>query len=389
MTLRTTVILLRENKMQFRDLKKQYGLLKSEIDAGIAEVIESAQFISGPKVRELENALAEYTGRKHCISCANGTDALELCLLAWGIGKGDAVFVPSFTFMSTAEVVATVGATPVWVDIDLNTFNMSAVELEKAIEKTLAEGKFKPELIIPVDLFGLPADFTEILPIAEKYGLKVLEDGAQGFGGEINGKKACSFGNASTTSFFPAKPLGCYGDGGAIFTDDDEMASLLRSIAVHGKGREKYENIRLGRNSRLDSIQAAVLLPKLAAFEKYEVDAVNNAARLYSEKLRNLPVVTPAVPDGFLSSWAQYTLLCADTGTRNNLQSALKEQGIPSMIYYPCGLHKQKAFEYCSAKDVLPNTEKACSAVLSLPMHPYLTEADIDLVCNVIKEFFK
>lgn len=375
--------------MQFRDLKKQYGLLKSEIDAGIAEVIESAQFISGPKVRELENALAEYTGRKHCISCANGTDALELCLLAWGIGKGDAVFVPSFTFMSTAEVVATVGATPVWVDIDLNTFNMSAVELEKAIEKTLAEGKFKPELIIPVDLFGLPADFTEILPIAEKYGLKVLEDGAQGFGGEINGKKACSFGNASTTSFFPAKPLGCYGDGGAIFTDDDEMASLLRSIAVHGKGREKYENIRLGRNSRLDSIQAAVLLPKLAAFEKYEVDAVNNAARLYSEKLRNLPVVTPAVPDGFLSSWAQYTLLCADTGTRNNLQSALKEQGIPSMIYYPCGLHKQKAFEYCSAKDVLPNTEKACSAVLSLPMHPYLTEADIDLVCNVIKEFFK
>ena len=389
MTLRTTVILLRENKMQFRDLKKQYGLLKSEIDAGIAEVIESAQFISGPKVRELENALAEYTGRKHCISCANGTDALELCLLAWGIGKGDAVFVPSFTFMSTAEVVATVGATPVWVDIDLNTFNMSAVELEKAIEKTLAEGKLKPELIIPVDLFGLPADFTEILPIAEKYGLKVLEDGAQGFGGEINGKKACSFGNASTTSFFPAKPLGCYGDGGAIFTDDDEMASLLRSIAVHGKGREKYENIRLGRNSRLDSIQAAVLLPKLAAFEKYEVDAVNNAARLYSEKLRNLPVVTPAVPDGFLSSWAQYTLLCADTGTRNNLQSALKEQGIPSMIYYPCGLHKQKAFEYCSAGDVLPNTEKACSAVLSLPMHPYLTEADIDLVCNVIKEFFK
>ena len=216
-----------------------------------------------------------------------------------------------------------------------------------------------------------------------------MEDGAQGFGGEINGKKACSFGNASTTSFFPAKPLGCYGDGGAIFTDDDEMASLLRSIAVHGKGREKYENIRLGRTSRLDSIQAAVLLPKLAAFEKYEVDAVNNAARLYSEKLRNLPVVTPVVPDGFLSSWAQYTLLCADTGTRNNLQSALKEQGIPSMIYYPCGLHKQKAFEYCSAGDVLPNTEKACSAVLSLPMHPYLTEADIDLVCNVIKEFFK
>ena len=255
--------------MQFRDLKKQYEVLKSEIDADIAEVIESSKFISGPKVQELEKALANYTGRKHCISCANGTDALELSLLAWGIGKGDAVFVPSFTFMSTAEVVATVGAVPVWVDIDLGTFNMSPVELEKAIQKTLSEGALTPKVIIPVDLFGLPADFSRILPIAEKYGLKVLEDGAQGFGGEIQGKKACSFGDASTTSFFPAKPLGCYGDGGAVFTDDDEMAVLLRSIAVHGKGREKYENIRLGRNSRLDSIQAAVLLPKLIAFEKY------------------------------------------------------------------------------------------------------------------------
>lgn len=375
--------------MQFRDLKKQYEVLKSEIDSGIADVIESSKFISGPKVQELEKALADYTGCKHCISCANGTDALELSLLAWGIGKGDAVFVPSFTFMSTAEVVATVGAVPVWVDIDLETFNMSPVELEKAIQKTLSEGILTPKVIIPVDLFGLPADFTKILPIAEKYGLKVMEDGAQGFGGEINGKKACSFGDASTTSFFPAKPLGCYGDGGAIFTDDDDMAALLRSIAVHGKGREKYENIRLGRNSRLDSIQAAVLLPKLAAFEKYEVEAVNNAARLYSEKLKNLPVVTPVVPEGFLSSWAQYTLLCPDTEIRNGLQQALKAQGIPSMIYYPCGLHKQKAFEYCSEGYVLPNTEKACAAVLSLPMHPYLTEKDIDLVCNVIKEFFK
>jgi len=375
--------------MQFRDLKKQYEILKQEIDSGIAEVIGSCQFISGPKVKELENALAEYTGRKHCISCANGTDALELCLLAWGIGKDDAVFVPSFTFMSTAEVVATVGATPIWVDIEPDTFNMAAAELEKAIEKTIADGKLTPKLIIPVDLFGLPADFTKILPIAEKYGLKVMEDGAQGFGGEINGKKACSFGDASTTSFFPAKPLGCYGDGGAIFTDDDDMAALLRSIAVHGKGREKYENIRLGRNSRLDSIQAAVLLPKLAAFERYEVEAVNNAARLYSEKLKNLPVVTPVVPEGFLSSWAQYTLLCPDTKIRNGLQQELKAQGIPSMIYYPCGLHKQKAFEYCSEGYVLPNTEKACAAVLSLPMHPYLTEKDIDLVCNVIKEFFK
>lgn len=374
--------------MQFRDLKKQYEVLKLEIDAGIAEVIESSKFISGSKVQELEKALANYTGRKHCISCANGTDALELCLLAWGIGKGDAVFVPSFTFMSTAEVVATVGAVPVWVDIDLGTFNMSPVELEKAIQKTLTEGALTPKVIIPVDLFGLPADFSRILPIAEKYGLKVLEDGAQGFGGEIQGKKACSFGDASTTSFFPAKPLGCYGDGGAVFTDDDEMAVLLRSIAVHGKGREKYENIRLGRNSRLDSIQAAVLLPKLIAFEKYEVEAVNRVADLYSNKLQGFPVITPSVPGGFLSSWAQYTLLCSDCETRNALQQELKAHEIPSMVYYPCGLHKQKAFEYCSQGVTLPNTEDACKKVLSLPMHPYLTETEIDSVCTVIKSFF-
>ena len=373
--------------MQFRDLKKQYEVLKSEIDSGIADVIESSKFISGPKVQELEKALADYTGRKHCISCANGTDALELSLLAWGIGKGDAVFVPSFTFMSTAEVVATVGAVPVWVDIDLETFNMSPVELEKAIQKTLSEGALTPKVIIPVDLFGLPADFSRILPIAEKYGLKVLEDGAQGFGGEIQGKKACSFGDASTTSFFPAKPLGCYGDGGAVFTDDDEMAVLLRSIAVHGKGREKYENIRLGRNSRLDSIQAAVLLPKLIAFEKYEVEAVNRVADLYSNKLQGVPVITPSVPGGFLSSWAQYTLLCSDCETRNALQQELKAHKIPSMVYYPCGLHKQKAFEYCSQGVTLPNTEDACKKVLSLPMHPYLTETEIDSVCTVIKSF--
>ena len=375
--------------MQFRDLKRQYEVLKSDIDSGIAEVISSCQFISGPKVKELEAALADYTGRKHCISCANGTDALELSLMVWDVGPGDAVFVPSFTFMSTAEVVATLGATPVWVDIDLATFNMSPECLEQAIVKVIKEGKLVPRVIIPVDLFGLPADFTSILPIAAKYDIKVLEDGAQGFGGEISGKRACSFGDASTTSFFPAKPLGCYGDGGAIFTDSDEMAAMLRSIAVHGKGKEKYENIRLGRNSRLDSIQAAVLLPKLAAFEKYEVTAVNTAATLYSEKLQGLPVQPPVVPEGFLSSWAQYTLLCPDRETRNSLQQALKVQSIPTMVYYPCGLHKQQAFSYCSAGVSLANTENACEKVLSLPMHPYLTEADIDFVCDAIKNFFK
>ena len=375
--------------MQFRDLKKQYEALKADIDAGIAEVISSTQFISGAKVKELETKLAAYTGRKHCVSCANGTDALQLCLTAWGIGPGDAVFVPSFTFMSTGEVVAALGARPVWVDIDLATFNMCPAKLEEAIVKVAAEGKFTPRAVIPVDLFGLTANFPEILPIAEKYGLKVLEDGAQGFGGSINGRRACSFGNASTTSFFPAKPLGCYGDGGAIFTDDDETAALLRSIAVHGKGKEKYENVRLGCNSRLDSIQAAILLPKLAALESYEVDAVNRAAAAYSEKLRDLPLVLPAIPKGFVSSWAQYTILCADSTARNALQQALKADGIPSMVYYPRGLHMQQAFAGCPACTALPNTEEACARVLSLPMHPYLGEEEIGTVCNAIKKFFK
>ena len=374
--------------MQFRDLKKQYAVLQKEIDAEIASVITAAQFISGPKVTELEEKLAAYTGRKHCVTCANGTDALELALMSWGIGAGDAVFVPSFTFMSTAEVVASLGATPVWVDIDLDTFNMSPAALERAITETVQQGKLTPKAIIPVDLFGLPADFRNILPLARKYGLKVLEDGAQGFGGEINGQRACSFGDTSTTSFFPAKPLGCYGDGGAVFTDNDEINSLLRSLAVHGKGRQKYENIRIGRNSRLDSIQAAVLLPKLKAFEEYEVTAVNRAAAEYTLHLKDLPVKTPEFPAGFLSSWAQYTLLCENRAVRDALQTALKAAGIPSMIYYPCGLHMQKAFEYCKPAYTLPNTEKACDCVLSLPMHPYLEIADIEQVCGTIKEFF-
>lgn len=374
--------------MQFRDLKKQYAILKKEIDAGIAEVISSAQFISGPKVGELEEKLAGYTGRKFCVTCANGTDALELALMSWGIGAGDAVFVPSFTFMSTAEVVASLGARPIWVDIDLETFNMSPASLAQAIEETLAEGKYTPKAIIPVDLFGLPAAFPAILAIAEKYGLNVLEDGAQGFGGEIGGRRACSFGHASTTSFFPAKPLGCYGDGGAVFTDDADMAALLRSIAVHGKGRQKYENIRLGRNSRLDSLQAAILLPKLKAFEEYEVAAVNKVAAEYTAQLKGLPVITPLVPDGYLSSWAQYTLLCENREVRDKLQAALKAANIPSMIYYPCGLHMQKAFEYCRPAKNLPNTETACGGVLSLPMHPYMETEDIEQVCEVIKNFF-
>lgn len=372
--------------MQFRDLGAQYLKLKSEIDDGIQAVVTSGKFISGPQVKELEGELAAYVGRKHCISCANGTDALELVLRAWEIGPGDAVFVPAFTFMSTAEVVALVGATPVFTDICEATFNMDAVSLENAIAKTLSEGKLKPRAIIPVDLFGQPADYDKILPIAEKFGLKVLEDGAQGFGGDVRGKLACSFGDASTTSFFPAKPLGCYGDGGAIFTDDDSVAALIRSFCVHGKGSEKYENVRIGRNSRLDTLQAAILLPKLRAFRDFELDAVNQAASWYTEKLADSRLVTPSVLPGFRSSWAQYSVLCVDEEQRNALQAKLKAQGIPAMVYYPRPLHLQKAFAGLGyALGDLPVAESVCHRVLALPMHPYLDQATIDQIVATIK----
>ncbi|MDD4818032.1 MAG: DegT/DnrJ/EryC1/StrS family aminotransferase [Victivallaceae bacterium] len=370
--------------MEFRDLKTQYQKLRNDIDAGIADVINSSHYISGPQVAELEKNLAAYTKRTHCISCANGTDALEIALRAMNVKKGDAVFVPSFTFMSTAEVVSLLDAHPVFVDIDLTTFNMDPDSLKNAIERVTHDGIWTPKVVIPVDIFGLPADFDKILPIATQYGLNVLEDGAQGFGGKIREKMACSFGDISTTSFFPAKPLGCYGDGGAIFTDNDEWAALITSICVHGKGHEKYENIRIGRNSRLDTIQAAILLPKLRAFAQYEVAEVNRVAAHYSSRLKNRYRI-PTVPEGCLSSWAQYTILCESSAIRSKLQASLKEQGIPSMIYYPRGLHQQQAFAALDYKSLdLPNTATACERVLSLPMHPYMTADNIDFVCDAL-----
>ncbi|WLD76354.1 DegT/DnrJ/EryC1/StrS family aminotransferase [Mogibacterium neglectum] len=373
--------------MEFRDLKKQYAALKNDIDRQIDEVITSSRFIGGSKVSELEEKLAAYVGVKHCVTCGNGTDALELALMAWGIGEGDAVFVPDFTFFSSGEVVAILGATPVFVDVDEDTFNMDAASLEKAITGVVADGKLRPRVVVPVDLFGLPANFPEIRKVADKYGLKILEDGAQGFGGEINGQKACSFGDISTTSFFPAKPLGCYGDGGAIFTNDDEAAELIRSYCVHGKGKMKYDNVRIGMNSRLDSIQAGILLPKLAVFAEYEVADVNSAAAKYTELL-NGTVATPVVPEGFLSSWAQYTIKLENREQRDALQTFLKEKSIPSMIYYPKQMHNQEAFsgenDYgvdCSV------TNRLCDTVLSLPIHPYISDDDVNEVASVIKEF--
>lgn len=373
--------------MQFRDLKAQYKALKSEIDAGLKEVIDSSAFILGKPVTELEIKLAEYVKRKHCVACANGTDALQLSLMAMDVGPGDAVFTSDFTYFASAGCVSIIGATPVLVDIDLHTFNISVEALEEAIKCTITEGKLTPKIIIPVDLFGLPADYTKIIPIAEKYGLKILEDAAQGFGGNINGKMACSFGNMSATSFFPAKPLGCYGDGGAMFTDDDDVDARLRSLRASGRfSTDKYNNREVGMNSRLDTIQAAVLLPKFKAFIDYELDAVNNVADLYTERLRD-KVVTPCIPNGFLSSWAQYTILLNNKEQRDEMQRKLKEHDIPSMIYYPRGLHQQTVYKWMNLPDDLyPNTIEATQKVLSLPMHPYLTEELIDEITGIILE---
>jgi len=376
-------------KIEFRDLKKQYQVLKPKIDKGIMDAIASGAFIMGKEVRELEASLAEYVGVKHCISCANGTDALTLALKTWNLKAGEAVFVPDFTFFATAETVSMEGATPVFVDVDKDTFNMCPIALEEAIKKTISEGKLTPRVITTVDLFGLPANYPAIRKIADKYNLLILEDGAQGFGGSIDGKMACSFGDISITSFFPAKPLGCYGDGGALFTDNEEWANNINSLRVHGKGSFKYDNVQIGVNSRLDTIQAAILIPKFNAFKEYELEDINKAASLYTEKLRDI-VKTPITPEGYISSWAQYTLILDSKEQRDGLQAHLKEQGIPSMVYYPKALHDQSAYKDLGyKKGSSPVAEMLAECVLSLPIHPYIEKEDIELVCNQIKRFIK
>lgn len=370
--------------MQFRDLQKQYQTLQPRIDDAMREVAASSKYIMGPQVKELEEQLARYVGVKHCISCANGTDALTLALKVWGIGPGDAVFVPDFTFFASAEVVAAEGATPVFVDVCEKCFNLDPADLEKAIAEVKAEGRLKPRAVIAVDLFGLPANFPAIRAIAEREGLLVLEDGAQGFGGSINGKRACGFGDISTTSFFPAKPLGCYGDGGAVFTDNDEWAALADSYRVHGKGSFKYDNVRIGLNSRLDTLQAAILQVKLDAFERYELADVNKAAEKYNARLKD-GIRKPVLPEGYGSSWAQYTIRLDSEQQRNALQAALKEQGIPSMVYYPTPMSRQTAFAKLNSRNC-PTAARLCSTVLSLPIHPYISDEDIDAVCKIVNE---
>jgi UDP-2-acetamido-2-deoxy-ribo-hexuluronate aminotransferase len=372
--------------MEFRDLKKQYQVLKGEIDEAVSQVLQAGHYINGKEVSELEQSLARYTGVKHCVTCANGTDALSLVLMAWGIGEGDAVFIPDFTFFATGEVVAFEGATPIFVDVEENTFNMSVSKLEEAIQHVLEEGVLTPKVVIPVDLFGLPADYPEINQVAKKYNLLVLEDGAQGFGGSIGEQRACSFGDAATTSFFPAKPLGCYGDGGAIFTDDDELAEVLKSLCVHGKGSFKYDNVRVGVNSRLDTVQAAILNVKLHAFIDSELELVNKVAEEYTKRLK-CRIKVPVVPKGYRSSWAQYTLQLESRDIRSKLQDTLKASGIPSMIYYPKPMSQQTALEgYKKHSLDTTNTEKLCDTVLSLPMHPYMTVEDIQFVSEKVLE---
>jgi len=378
--------------MQFRDLNRQYKAMKTDMDHAVAGVLNEGNFISGNQVKELEKQLADYIGVRHCITCASGTDALSLALMAWDIGVGDAVFVPDFTFFASGETVALRGAMPVFVDVEEDSFNMSWDSLEQAVLEVQKEGKLKPRAVVAVDLFGQPADYAGIRNITDKYGLLLLEDGAQGFGGQIGTKKACSFGDISATSFFPAKPLGCYGDGGAVFTDNDEWAELIRSYHIHGKGTGKYDNVRIGINSRLDTLQAAILKVKLQAFQNYELKAADEAAERYTQMLGRFgdAVKTPTIKEGFSSGWAQYSILLKNENMRNGLQTYLKEKGIPSMIYYPKPMSRQTAFQGMPCvKTELRVSEKLCGRVLSLPLHPYIGQEEQENVVCSIKNYLE
>lgn len=372
--------------MQFRDLKRQYQALKADIDAAVLDAMASGAYIMGPQVKELEKQLADYVGTRHCVTCANGTEAMTLALKTWGIKEGDAVFVPDFTFFSTGEVVTAEGATPVFVDVDPKSFNIDPTDLESRIEATIKKGELAPKVIITVDLFGLPADYPAIRRIADNYGLLILEDGAQGFGGSLNGRRNCSFGDISTTSFFPGKPLGCYGDGGACFTDREDWAALMDSYRMHGKGNSKYENVRIGMNSRLDTIQASILQVKLRFFDE-ELVAVNRAAAEYTSRLSDI-VETPVVPAGVRSNRAQYTIKLNSKSERDGLKKYLEVQGIPSMVYYPVPMHRQEAYMRHNQYDSsFPVTEKLCDTVLSLPIHAYISLEEINEVSSAIRNY--
>ena len=373
--------------MEFIDLAAQSARLRPELDSRIAKVLDHGRYIMGPEIDELEKSLCSFTGSLHCISCASGSDALLMALMAFGVGPGDAVFVPPFTFFATAEMAALLGATPVFVDIDSRTFMMRPDELEKAVQEVKGQGKLVPKAVIPVDLFGQGADYNKIGQIAREYGLFVLEDAAQAFGATQNGKRTCALGcDAAATSFFPAKPLGCYGDGGAIFTDDDELADKLKSIRVHGKGRDKYDNARIGINGRLDTLQAAILLAKLTVFED-EIEKRSRVADWYANYLKDIKdIITPEVAPGNTSVWAQYCILVPEN-SRIGLTESLKQRGIPTNIYYPSPLHFLEAFKYMGHKPGdFPVAEEVSRRILALPFHPYLREQEVEKVCARLRE---
>lgn len=371
--------------MEFIDLKKQYSQLKDKIDMEIAAVLQDAHFISGKQVKELELALAEYVGMKYCVSCGNGTDALSLAMMAYGLKEGDAVFVPTFTFYASAETISLTGATPIFVDIDPDTFNMATRDLERTILEVKHKGELNLRAIVAVDLFGLPSNFKELNRIAKANNLLLIEDGAQGFGGSMDGQKACAFGDIATTSFFPVKPLGCYGDGGAVFTNEEKVKDYLESIKVHGKGADKYDKVRLGLNSRLDTLQAAVLKVKLDVFKKSELEERQRVADEYRKMLGDC-VKTPVIPNGFVSSYAQYSILLANEEQRNVIQQELNKQGIPTMIYYKKSMHQQTVYRNNpSIYHAFPKAEMVSSRILNLPMHPYLEHDEIQTICEAIK----
>lgn len=369
--------------MQFIDLGAQRERIRDKLKAAIDAVVEDGRYILGPQVAEFEKKLADYVGVKHVIACANGTDALLLPLLAAGVGPGDAVFVPSFTFAATAEVVALAKAEPVFVDVEPDTYNIDVKSLEAAIAMIKAEGRLKPKAIIPVDLFGIGADYAEIDAIAKRENLMVIEDAAQSIGGSAGGKMLGSFGFVASTSFYPAKPLGCYGDGGAMFTNDDAFAEKLRSYAFHGKGETQYDNVYVGLNSRLDTIQAAILLEKLAILED-EMEARARVAQRYADGLGDV-IKAAKAPAGDRSAWAQYAI---ETENRDALKARLQEEKIPSVIYYVKPLHEQVAYrDFPRAPGGLPVSETLPKTILCLPMHPYLSEADQDHVISTIRNF--
>ena len=366
--------------IQFIDLQAQRKRLGEPLNEAILAAVASGAWVMGPQVAELEQKLAAFAGVKHCIACANGTDALLIVLRAWNVGPGDAVFVPAFTFAATAEVVALVGASPVFVDVLPDTYNMNPASLEAAIAMVKLDGKLTPRVVIPVDLFGQPADYAALEPIVRRAGLKLLADTAQGFGATLKGLRTGAIGDAATTSFFPAKPLGCYGDGGATFTNDDELAELLRSIRIHGQGSHRYENVRIGVNSRLDTIQAAILLKKLEIFDD-EIEARNRIARRYNEALgKSNRIRVPHVIEGANSTWAQYTIQVPD---RDKLQADLKAKGVPTAVYYPIPLSHQKGYSHFPSAPI-PTTEDISNTVVSLPMHPYMDAETQDRVIAAV-----